>query len=139
MALTPFLTSIRYWGLFIVSAHFLVLMSIFQCLLFLKWIWLVVFIYFYVTYISYIALGLQNSNYALVRGIKFNRLIPKTLSPNVPLDHQTHSVGFQKHDDLTYVAKYGFIKFGQHHDMFSTLALFMSILAMIIVMIIAIS
>lgn len=93
---------------------------------------LLVFIYFYVIYI---ALGLQNSNYALVRGIKFNRLIPKTLSPNDPLDHQTHSVGFQKHDGLTYVAKYGFIKFGQHHDMFSTLALFMSILAMIIVMI----
>ena len=67
---------------------------------------------------------------------KFNCLIPKTLIPNDPLDHQTHNMGFQKHYGLAYVARYGFIRFGQHHDVSGTFALFMSILAMIIVMII---
>jgi len=38
MTLTHFLNPTRYWVLFVVSAHFLVLIIIFQGLLFLKWI-----------------------------------------------------------------------------------------------------
>lgn len=55
---------------------------------------------------------------------------------SLALYHQTHNMGFQKHYDLTYVAWYGIIRFGQPHVIFDTFALFMPILGMVIVMII---